>query len=46
MILPAAMSLEVHQASPDGKVNGMQIASMQAQGIADAFPQYARSSGT
>lgn len=38
VILPAAMSLKVIKLGPDGKVNGMQIASMQAQGIANTFP--------
>lgn len=35
VILPAAMSLGVLKLGPDGKLNQMQIASMQAQGIAD-----------
>ncbi|MCC2669281.1 MAG: hypothetical protein K0Q72_1752 [Armatimonadetes bacterium] len=35
VILPAAMSLGVLKPSADGKINQMQIASMQAQGIAD-----------
>jgi uncharacterized membrane-anchored protein len=40
IILPAAMSLEFVRVE-DGKIPpGMQIASMQAQGIADSFPQY------
>jgi hypothetical protein len=39
MTLPAAMSLKFVKL-PEGKIDGMQIASMQAQGIADAFPNY------
>lgn len=35
VILPAAMSLGVLSLGPDGKLDQMQIASMQAQGIAD-----------
>jgi len=36
VILPAAMSLGVLSLGPDGKIDQMQIASMQAQGIANA----------
>ena len=36
VIFPAAMSLGVLSMGPDGKIDQMQIASMQAQGIADA----------
>jgi hypothetical protein len=35
VILPAAMSLGVLSLGPDGKIDQMQIASMQAQGVAD-----------
>jgi len=38
IILPAAMSLKVIQLPPSGEVPGMQVASMQAQGIANTFP--------
>ncbi|HTE20825.1 MAG TPA: Nramp family divalent metal transporter, partial [Armatimonadota bacterium] len=37
VMLPAAMSLGVLEPSADGKINQMQIASMQAQGIADTI---------
>ncbi len=39
MMLPAAMSLQFVKLQ-GGEINQMQIASMQAQGIADSFPQY------
>jgi hypothetical protein len=39
MMFPAAMSLKFVKL-PEGKINGMQIASMQAQGIADSFPDH------
>lgn len=38
MMLPAAMTLKFVQ--PTDKIDGMQVASMQARGIADAFPQH------
>jgi len=39
IMLPAAMSLRVIKL-PDGEVKPMQLASMQAQGIADSFPDH------
>lgn len=38
IILPAAMSLHFVQL-PEGKIDGMRVASMQAQGIANSFPE-------
>ncbi len=38
MMLPAAMSLKVIKLPESGAIPSMQVASMQAQGIADTFP--------
>lgn len=40
MMLPALMSLQFVHLPPDGKLPPMQVASMQAQGIANAFPEH------